>query len=1054
MRRQTKGRPVLLHAFFAAEVALLFYILVSIATYTTFVSTEDGYVMRALGGCFTDRPMVWVPYISPLLARFVALLYGWFPALNCYTMLERLLIITGMTTVNVCAFRQLRRAAPDLEYIPGIVASALIDSALCWVAVRMHMNSVAAVACAAALCILLTVDYQGRWFPLHALAVLVFYFFSLGFAPEMGPGMLCFLLLALTYRAIAPSKRGRSNQKGIIRGIALFLVLVVAFVGSAMLYERERTNKSGPDYAEWEAERWAYANTAVASYDENAQLYDSVGWSRDYCDLANRSFNMDEQFNAQSIRSILERSAETRAEALDRILTSMRQGEGAGGSLRVVLGLSVAIVGLLLCLIILSLRARRPLWRLLTIIGSLVCCAVMCLVRLSRGAFGLPDFALGALPCVAFLFMLLLDQVREACGSRRDDRRERAHRGKRARRVLACAVVAIVCFGLCAVNAVGYLQNADNRDYYARALEKEKVLHEYAASHTSNLLIYDSDALPGFGMTRAHGAGELSNLIQWGGHGYNSYSSREQLRLNGLESPLTSQVFGKRRARFITDSKESIRLLLRYLSAEQGLNACVITDELQEGLYVAQFVSAYKHKSKDPLPVRVLACKDGQISDITPEKTQPTGLPGAEIKAYYHYTEGMQAGVVTSTVQSGVPTPLKTVEAVGFQSEDGTFSGWKAYRTDKKCWRVVTGNGVAYWGSAVPEGGDYYYYADGELLELKAGPDTELHLYAQWDRCCTICYHSSEYAPPSKVTTRAILTQPTRVLSYEELGFSAPGRVFIGWKLFREDEHKWFCVNAKGEPVWKNEEDMDFRLIANESTISGFYRPNSRIHLYAQWKWADVFTVRYHHDDEAPAYATTTQVTRGKNTATLTHEDLKLFEEGQRFIGWKVYRSDTQCWRVVDGKGKRSWAKTLPEGGDYWIAEEGWTISKIIPSGYDLHLYAQWENTDKYTIYYHIFDGAEADPRVTKVALGERKKKTLTIEKLGYSVPGCHFKGWKLYSPINGYWRVVNEEGERRWASAPASDETYRLFADGFRTFGGIRAGYELHLYAVWERDE
>ena len=96
---------MLLHAFFAVEIALLFYILVTVSTYTTFVSVEDGYVMRVLAGSYADRPMVWAPYIGPLSARFIALLYGRVPTVNAYVVVQRLLIIVGMTTINLCAFR-------------------------------------------------------------------------------------------------------------------------------------------------------------------------------------------------------------------------------------------------------------------------------------------------------------------------------------------------------------------------------------------------------------------------------------------------------------------------------------------------------------------------------------------------------------------------------------------------------------------------------------------------------------------------------------------------------------------------------------------------------------------------------------------------------------------------------------------------------------------------------------------------------------------------------------------------------------------------------------
>ncbi|MCD8056003.1 MAG: hypothetical protein LUE25_04725, partial [Clostridiales bacterium] len=66
-----------------------------------------------------------------------------------------------------------------------------------------------------------------------------------------------------------------------------------------------------------------------------------------------------------------------------------------------------------------------------------------------------------------------------------------------------------------------------------------------------------------------------------------------------------------------------------------------------------------------------------------------------------------------------------------------------------------------------------------------------------------------------------------------------------------------------------------------------------------------------------------------------------------KFIGWKVYRSDTDQWRAVDSTGAQSWQSLvngeLPDGYSYYLYADGTSVARTASVGSEVHFYAQWE---------------------------------------------------------------------------------------------------------------
>ena len=451
--------------------------------------------------------------------------------------------------------------------------------------------------------------------------------------------------------------------------------------------------------------------------------------------------------------------------------------------------------------------------------------------------------------------------------------------------------------------------------------------------------------------------------------------------------------------------------------------------------------------------------KDGQVINNTAPVGAEVHLYGQWIgtnsfTVYYHKTDEANASKVTTEVEYGNSTKIKGYEELGFTTAGKRFKGWKVYRTDTKCWRVVNKQGGQYWSKTLPAGDSYYLYGNGVSVSKTAEAGSEVHLYAQWEdtEYFTVYYHSGDGAAASPIKTDVKFGISTKTLTCNELGFSQQGKKFKGWKVYRTDTQSWRVADANGTEYWAKEVPTGGRyvLYSNGCSVTKTVYAGTDVHFYGQWEGSNSFTVYYHKTDTANASKTVTEVEYGKSTKTKSYEELGFTTAGKKFVGWKVYRTDTKCWRVVNNKGVQYWSKTVPEGESYYLYGNGVSVSKTAEAGSEVHLYAQWKDTEYFTVYYHSGDGAAASPTKTDVKFGT-STKTLTSDELGFVQQGKKFKGWKVYRTDTQSWRVADANGTEYWAKEVPTGGRYVLYSNGCSVTKTVYAGTDVHFYGQWE---
>ena len=182
----------------------------------------------------------------------------------------------------------------------------------------------------------------------------------------------------------------------------------------------------------------------------------------------------------------------------------------------------------------------------------------------------------------------------------------------------------------------------------------------------------------------------------------------------------------------------------------------------------------------------------------------------------------------------------------------------------------------------------------------------------------------------------------------EDMQIPALGHAYGEWESISDTKHRRHCTRVYAHYETKNH-TWDNGVITTQPTTTAEGVKTLTCTGCGHTKTENVpiivntFTIRYHQTENSAASNTTTSVEYGKSTKTIGYEKLGFGVDGQNFKGWKVYRADTQCWRVVNRSGVQIWSKTVPEGGSYYLYTNEIEVSKTAPAGSEVHFYGQWE---------------------------------------------------------------------------------------------------------------
>lgn len=122
----------------------------------------------------------------------------------------------------------------------------------------------------------------------------------------------------------------------------------------------------------------------------------------------------------------------------------------------------------------------------------------------------------------------------------------------------------------------------------------------------------------------------------------------------------------------------------------------------------------------------------------------------------------------------------------------------------------------------------------------------------------TVYYHPDDQSAASEKTTEVSVGTETATLTISELGYSAEGKSFAGWKAYRRDTKKWRVIapdeTGAEKKSWEDEVPANGRyaLYSDGIKLSDQVMPGGALDLYATWGtgWGTEDGEKVYYDDD------------------------------------------------------------------------------------------------------------------------------------------------------------------------------------------------------------
>lgn len=616
----------------AALVAVAAMLVSFIILPAFFPTNDDTYIKQILSGGVSVEPNPYVMFVNYGLCSVISGLYLLAPGLPWWVMTHLFLLFLTISLFGRTAIVLFRVRYRCVELWKEAALLFLVDLGLFSALVaRMQFTTTATVLFVAA--IVSTCcwreeesDYSGGVFT-HM--ILPAFLAVMGAAMRGQSGCLGFLFWAAAMVAAVLSRKGsildrvKASKDMIVPAlcsglIALMLVAVHEFAYSS---------------PEWSANRdlsrqlAGYTDYARSTYEQNPELYDSVGWDADLVWLTGNWFQMDERITADALAHINEGNNAGKENLLSNPLGTMKSRLAELGQ-----PAPMAYVALLLCvglftvagarhssdlavswfvaavtvalLVYLALKGRLPERAVYSIImpatatlGSItarnwhICggdrrptlvASIICVITIV--VLGIPTGGTGKIACLSVL-VTAISLLATSQPAREKPLGVSEKRWHVVTRICLAFVLLFPCAA--AIRQHGWF----SEDYETMSTRQENIekFYDYAELHDDQFFFYSDDAR----LTPQYVWQERwpDNQTAWGGWRYCYSWFADAMREAGFDGTPTSEDLLDDNVRFVSGSQESADVLLHYMRGLYGDSVDMeLVDTLGNNINIYRFV--------------------------------------------------------------------------------------------------------------------------------------------------------------------------------------------------------------------------------------------------------------------------------------------------------------------------------------------------------------------------------------------------------------------------------------------------------------------------------
>ena len=212
----------------------------------------------------------------------------------------------------------------------------------------------------------------------------------------------------------------------------------------------------------------------------------------------------------------------------------------------------------------------------------------------------------------------------------------------------------------------------------------------------------------------------------------------------------------------------------------------------------------------------------------------------------YFPSEFTIESVAEQTVPYSRTVSIKSLSSLGLLSDSSSFKGWKMRRSSDGKWFAQNQAGakrfVELIDGRLPEGYVFCLLQDEANLLRAASVGSSVELYAVMDPTSYIVEYLSSI-DANKPTVTAVVPYATayQLESIESLGMSEAGKTFVGWRLHRVVDDKWYAISdKKARYVSFVDGDLpagySYRLIRDGGGLVKAAPQGTTLQLIAQWR--------------------------------------------------------------------------------------------------------------------------------------------------------------------------------------------------------------------------
>lgn len=545
-------------------MVILLYAFVFLTSPTSYLTVDDGDMQAMLSGVLTGEPFGIHRWTNVFLTQFISFMYSHIPNVQWWYVYSQVLVAMGILLVHYSILSIGKKRHCRTYWCIG--ALALVD--VCFFFYTIEKIAFTVV--------------PGVWGT--GLVAYVFYLDSLeeekkkriwlipfGFLLVIthristAKALLCYIMMASLYLVI---KSRMKNSKKIVTIIILFCSLFISIKGMAYMDSVIKNRVYGTEDRMFEGWRGRYTDFSHASYDDNPEVYEQAGWTRETYDLVKQWTFWAEEVNADSLKYIIEN------DGVESLLTEdIHELALDKKDFRAVCIAGAFIITILAWAVFRTKDTLEKIFTVFNIVGTII---LIC-YQVYIGRILYRSIVIVLMPAIVVNIILLQNT--------------RGRDGSVGERKLLLQKICVICGAmLILLPTLEANYDADFRQFVEKYEAKEKALNEYVISNKDAVFICRARFIRRISPHTLYPNDKPSNLISWEAMPDKNGSSRAWLKQNNLDE-LSLQLFEHDNVNFLysknlskgkeVGEQEIFEALLTYLKKHYDVIGFVKVDSIE-----------------------------------------------------------------------------------------------------------------------------------------------------------------------------------------------------------------------------------------------------------------------------------------------------------------------------------------------------------------------------------------------------------------------------------------------------------------------------------------